>query len=88
MKTRHGVIRHSTVMGTAALLALAIAFTAGCAGTGGGAQNASADQKSSEDGQQARCRAAIADVTRLCGAENTTSGQCADAKARSRATCI
>lgn len=74
-------------MGAATLLALAISFTAGCASSGGSAQNASAAQNSSED-TQARCRAAIADVTRLCGAENAESGRCTDAKARSRAACI
>jgi hypothetical protein len=86
MKTRHGVIRHTVATGAAALLVIAVSLTAGCASSGSGAQSTGSAQNAGEDAQ-ARCRSAIADVTRLCG-ENADSGRCADAKARSRASCI
>lgn len=74
----------------AACLAGAL-ILAGCAG-GSSARTTAADGPSvaSPDAgpeAEARCRQAIADVTKLC-ADDGEASRCRDAKARSRAACI
>lgn len=89
MKTRHGVVRQAGILVTSAFLALAVSAVAGCASSGRtNAQGADAAQQNAGNDAQARCRAAIADVTRLCNAESPNAARCEDAKSRSRASCI
>lgn len=65
-----------------ALLA-SILFIAGCAGTSGGNQRSAA-----ANDPAAQCRAAIADVSKMCAGEGAESRDCNAAKSRSRNLCI
>lgn len=80
--------QHIRTCAVAALAALAVSLS-GCASGGSGAANANSGAKSvSEEAAAAeRCRAAIADVSRMCE-QDTGSSRCTDAKARSRNACI
>lgn len=91
MKIRHARSRTSGIAVSTAFLVLTLAL-AGCASSTNSPLGTSSDTPSAASPNagpdaEARCRAAIADVTKLC-ADDANSSRCTDAKARSRAACI
>ncbi|MDX9741040.1 MAG: hypothetical protein RBT81_07665 [Gammaproteobacteria bacterium] len=89
MKIQLACGRKLGIAASAAMLAMTLALT-GCASSGtprSEANGPSAASPNAGPDAEARCRAAIADVTKLC-ADDANSSRCIDAKKRSRAACI
>lgn len=87
MKIRHTRHRKLGIAASTAFFVLTLAL-AGCASSARGTSDTpSAASPDAGPDADARCRAAIADVTKLC-ADEAGSSRCTDAKARSRAACI
>lgn len=88
MKIQIACGRKLGIATSAAILIMTIAL-AGCAGKASrsetGGANAASPSASAE--AEERCRAAIADVTKMC-ANDPSSSRCNEAKTRSRAACI
>lgn len=73
-------------LGTGILLA-ALAL-AGCANGDARAPLRADGEANATNGQQAKCKTAIEDVSRYCSGDNASTGKCNDAKARTREHCI